>query len=335
MSLFRCTKCAHLREVGNDYIGKSAKCPKCSEVTPIYDTVAFVMALLRKHAAQGKRLQELRDNIPAPAKEAKVEQSSDYFDEIDIHNTTAFTQAQQFEPILKWFKERQIEVEINQDAIDTTGFFDEIALSLGRDFETLKFVSDQVKYVQNKGYQSVKLDMANKSAAEIKKITAFCAELYDYSFVARYAHQKKDKVIRLTLQTAPKIKHFWNGIWMEWFVLMELLQYFQQESIAASCMRSLEIKFQNDKANELDLFFVDANGNGYCIECKTGEFRHDIDKFLTMRRQLKLDKQQFVICVFGLSTEQAKGMSAMYDLTFTNELTLIEHIESCVGSAHA
>ena len=52
-----------------------------------------------------------------------------------------------------------------------------------------------------------------------------------------------------------------------------------------------------------------------------------------MRSQLKLDKQQFVICVFGLSAEQAKGMSAMYDLTFTNELTLMEHIKASVGSS--
>jgi len=29
MALFRCNKCGHIREVGNDYVGKSVKCPKC------------------------------------------------------------------------------------------------------------------------------------------------------------------------------------------------------------------------------------------------------------------------------------------------------------------
>lgn len=62
-----------------------------------------------------------------------------------------------------------------------------------------------------------------------------------------------------------------------------------------------------------------------------GEFRHDIDKYSSLRKKLKMEKDQFVICVFGLSQEQAQGMSSMYELTFVNEHTLINHMRTVIS----
>lgn len=326
MALFRCNKCGHIREVGNDYIGKSANCPKCDQITPIYDTTAFVKALILKHITLNNKLQELRKKY---VKRNDVVES-DSIEEIDIYNTKALTQADRYESILQWFEKRNIQVQVNHEAIDTTGFFDEIALSIGGNFSVLRFVSEHIKYIQNKGYANVKLDVSRKSPEEIKQITVFCKEMYDYSFVAKYYYQKKDKIIRLTLQTAPKIRDFFNGIWMEWFTLMRLLEFFRDQKINASCMRSLNITFPNGVSNELDIFFVTKNNTPVCIECKSGEFRQDIDKYLKLRKQLNIEKNQFVVCVFGLSREQAQGMTSMYDLTFTNEVNLINHIERII-----
>ena len=325
MALFRCNKCGHIREVGNDYIGKSANCPKCDQITPIYDTTAFVKALILKHITLNNKLQKLRQKYVK-----RNDVVDDSIEEIDIYNTKVLTQADKYEPILQWFEKRYIQVQINHEAIDTTGFFDEIALSIGDNFNVLRFVSDHIKYIQNKGYTNVKLDVSRKTPEEIKKITSFCKEMYDYSFVARYYYQKKDKIIRLTLQTAPKIRDFFNGIWMEWFTLMKLLEFFRDKKISASCMRSLNITFPNGVSNELDIFFLTKSNIPVCIECKSGEFRQDIDKYLKIRKQLNIEKSQFVICVFGLSKEQTQGMTSMYDLTFTNEENFIGHIERII-----
>jgi len=326
MALFRCNKCGHIREVGNDYIGKSANCPKCDQVTPIYDTTTFVKALILKHISLNNKFQKLRQKF---AKENGVVES-DSIEKIDIYNTKALTQADKYVSILQWFEKRNIQVQVNHEAIDTTGFFDEIALSIGGNFNVLSFVSNHIKYIQNKGYTNVKLDVSRKTPEEIKQITSFCKEMYDYSFVAKYYYQKKDKIIRLTLQTAPKIRDFFNGIWMEWFALMRLLEFFRDKKISASSMRSLSITFPNGKTNELDIFFLTKNNIPVCIECKSGEFRQDIDKYLKLRKQLNIEKNQFVICVFGLSQEQTQGMTSMYDLTFTNEANLINHIEKII-----
>jgi phage FluMu protein Com len=330
MALFRCNKCGHIREVGNNYIGKSVKCPKCDQITPIYDTVIFVKALIQKHITQTNKFQKLQQKF-AKEDDSDIQiVESNSSEEFDIYNTKVLTQADKYEPIVQWFEKRQIQIQINQEAVDTTGFFDEISLLIGNNYNVLKFVSDQIKYIQNKGYTNVKLDISKKSPEEIKQIKAFCKEMYDYSFVAKYFYQKKDKIIRLTLQKAPNIRNFFNGIWMEWFTLMKLLEFFGGKKINPSCMRSLNVSFSNGISNELDIFFLTKNNIPVCIECKSGEFRQDIDKYLKLRKQLNIEKNKFVICIFGLSEKQTQGMTSMYDLTFTNETNLISHIEKII-----
>ena len=330
MALFRCNKCGHIREVGNDYIGKSVKCPKCDQITRIYDTVIFVKALMQKHITQTYKFQKLQQKF-AKEDDSDIQiVDSNSSEEFDIYNTNVLTHADKYEPVVQWFEKRQIQIQINQEAVDTTGFFDEISLSIGNNYNVLKFVSDQIKYIQNKGYTNLKLDISKKSPEEIKQIKAFCKEMYDYSFVAKYFYQKKDKIIRLTLQKAPNIRNFFNGIWMEWITLMKLLEFFSDKKINTSCMRSLNVSFPNGISYELDIFFLTKNNIPVCIECKSGEFRQDIDKYLKLRKQLNIEKHQFVICIFGLSEEQTQGMTSMYDLTFTNETNLINHIEKII-----
>jgi hypothetical protein len=329
MAIFRCNKCGHIREVGIDYIGKSVKCPECNQFSTIYDTVNFLKAVIKKYQAQSKELESLKQES---SKNNLENQSAENisFEELDIHNTNALAQDNNLKPIYQWFEKRKIKVQFNPDAADTTGFFDEIALRLGNDFDVLSCVSNQIKYGQNKGFSSIKIEISKKTPQDIKKVTGFCKELYDYSFVAKYIYPKKENVIRLTLQTAPKIREFFNGLWMEWFTLMRLLHFFREKKIAPACTRALEIFFNENNSNELDLFVLTEKNVPVCIECKSGEFRQDIDKYLSLRKRLDISKNQFVICVFGLSNEQAKGMTSMYDLTFVNESSIIDHIEAVI-----
>ncbi|MCP3888290.1 MAG: DUF1887 family protein [Desulfobulbaceae bacterium] len=328
MALFRCNKCGHLREVQNDYIGKSVKCPKCKEVAPIHDTVTFIKNVIEKYRSKNLELQQLRQelsNAEIPELEVVEEVS---LEAIDIYNTSALTQQDQFIDIVNWFKKKQILVEANKNALDTTGFFDEVALDLGNHYDLLREVTDKIKRIQGKGYTNVKLTLASKSQKEIKAITSFCQQLYEYSFVAKYFYHKKDKIIRLTLQISPAIKNFFMGEWMEWFVFMKLLESFRDKQLATSCLRNLLVTFPNEDSHELDVLFLVNNSIPICVECKTGEFRQDIEKYSKLRKRLKIDKTQFLLCVVGLSQEQTQGLTAMYDVTFVNERTFLQHVET-------
>lgn len=146
MAIFRCNKCGHIREVGNDYIGKSVKCPKCDNTATIYDTIAFFNAFIKRHIAQAKELNKLRKEVTHDNSDKETAENF-IFEDIDIHNTNIFTQDNSFAPIIQWFNKQNIQVQLNPYAVDTTGFFDEIALLLGNNFSVLNLVSNQIKYI--------------------------------------------------------------------------------------------------------------------------------------------------------------------------------------------
>ena len=64
------------------------------------------------------------------------------------------------------------------------------------------------------------------------------------------------------------------------------------------------------------------------VECKSGEFRQDIEKYLKLRKRLNVDRSQFIIFSPDLSEEQAVALSNMYELTFANRERLDSHLRA-------
>lgn len=324
MAIFRCSKCGYLREVPNEYTGKSTSCPVCQELMPIYDTIDFIKKVVQKYVNLYKELQELKQQIPSVSKFTGIPDESAGNAEINIYNTTNMMKVDQFEPILQWFRRKQIQVDVNEKAVDTTGFFDEVAVKLGDNYELLKEVSDRIKRAQAKGYTNIALNLSKYSQKEVKCITDFCQELYQYSFLAKYYN--KEGRVQLSLQTAPAIVKFFNGEWLEWFVFMKLFALCHEKKLSYSCLRNFTINFPNEDKHELDVFFLLDGSIPLCLECKSGEFRSSIDKYSRLRRRLGIDKTYFLFLVVGLSNEQVQGLTSMFDLTFVNERTFLSHV---------
>ena len=92
MALFRCNKCGHLREVPDDYIGKSVKCPRCKQIAPpIHDTVAFVKNVLKKYRFQYKELHQLRQQVTNVEESEIPADEQQSLEAIDIYNTGLFS----------------------------------------------------------------------------------------------------------------------------------------------------------------------------------------------------------------------------------------------------
>ncbi len=326
MALFRCNKCGHLREVTNEYIGKSVKCPRCTQITPIHDTTAFVEKLLEKYFAQRKELQKLQQECCVIEEIYDGDTPRPSFNDINLFNTTALAESGQYEPIVEWFKKQKVKIEVDPRHLDTTGFFDEVAAAIGNNYNMLKDIIEKIKRTQKKGYQNISISLAKKSQKETKEIIEFCQKLYEYSFVAKYFYQKQEKIIRLALQTVPTIAQFFNGGWFEWFVFIKLTEFLRDKQRNFSCLRNFSVIFTNEDFHELDVFFLLDGRLPICIECKTGEFRQDIEKYLKLRKRVHMERSNFLLCVVGLSLEQAQGLSSMYDLTFVNEQNFLEHV---------
>ena len=210
--------------------------------------------------------------------------------------------------------------------VDTSGFFDEVAEAIGSNFDVLKEVLERIRWSQQKEHASTTIQLDKKSPADAKAISAFCQQLYDFSFVAKCFHNKPENNVRLILQTAPTIRDFFNGEWLEWHALMTCLRYAKERDRRFSCTRGLNLTLANGDPCELDVFMLIDGKLPICIECKSGEFRQNIDRYLALRKRLGLDAKQFVMCITGLSDENAKAFSAMYDLTFVSERGLAGHL---------
>ncbi len=323
MSIFRCNKCAHLQEQPDGMIGETIACARCNHPAPVYSTLYFVNQLLNKYFDAQREIAGLKANV-AGVSDVKASGASEptSLDTLDLSNTDLLASEAQHQPILDWFKRKQIKVQINARGVDTTGFFDEVAASIGGNLSVLKDVVERIRWAQQKEHSSTTVHLGKKSAEDAAAIATFCQQLYDYSFVAKCFHNRAENTIRLIVQTAPSIRSFFSGEWLEWHAMMTCLHYAKSRKKRFSCARNLTITLQNGDSYELDVFVLIEGTQPTCIECKTGEYRQNIDKYLMLRKTLGINSSNFIMCVAGLGDEHAKGLSAMYDLNFTSESAL-------------
>jgi len=329
MAICRCNKCAHLEEQADGQIGATVVCPRCGSTTPVYPTLFFVGRLLDKYFDAQRELIRLKgaagDALPQQAAKAVAVAPADV---IDLSNTDTLASAKQHQPISEWFGRKQISVQVNAQAVDTTGFFDEVAISIGDNLPVLKEVLDRLRWAQQKGYSSTVVPLDQKSPQEVQAITAFCKQLYGFSFVAKCIPNRQKNNILLALQTASTVRQFFNGEWLEWFAMMTCLAYCRERAKEFSCARLLVITLSDEERCELDVFMLIDNQLALCIECKSGEYRQDIDRYVSLRKRLGLTGKKLVMCVAGLSDEHARGLTAMYDLTFVSEQGLLPHLRT-------
>ena len=330
MAIFRCNKCAHLQEQADSEIGVTLACPRCDHPTQVYPTIFFVTRLLEKYFTAQREVIRLTTAATAgaagAAPPAKPADSAGPPAGVDLSNTDRMTSNEQHQPIVDWFRRKQVSVQIAAGAVDTSGFFDEVATLIGRNLPLLKEVLDRIRWAQQKGYASTVIPFDGKSPADVQSLTSFCRQLYEYSFVAKTVPNKQKNHLLLVVQTAPAIRHFFNGEWLEWFALMSCMEQATARGKQFSCARKLGLTLADGEQLEVDVFLLLDGGLPILIECKSGEYRQDIDKYVGLRKRLGLSGTNLILCVAGLEDEIAKGLTAMYDLSFVSERGLLQHL---------
>ena len=263
---------------------------------------------------------------PQPKKSNNPRPAPQKTPDLNIHNTDMMTKIDHYAPIVGWLKQRNFQAEVNEAAMDTSGFFDEIAIELGDNYKLLKRIVDTIKRRQQGKYDKAYIDLSRDEPKNIETIQKFCKQLYEYAFVAKYFYNSKDKKAILHLQAATKIINFFNGEWLEWYAVMKIAELCHQRKIKFSCTRNMIIYLSDDNNRyEIDVFFL-INDQPLFIECKSGEYREFIDKYTKLRRKLFIPKAQFLMLTSGVDEERVKGLTAMFDISFVNEAMLIEHI---------
>jgi hypothetical protein len=323
MAISRCNKCGNVTEHERELVGTTIVC-QCGASTAVYDTAYFVNKLSEMYFALRKEFNALGSDSSTPS-QTQLKKNGDT---LDIHNSDSLSCDAQHAPIVQWFKSKNITAIASINAVDTTGFFDEAAVAIGNDYELLGVVCEQIRYAQLKEYTSNLIHLEKKSKEDAKAIEVFVQRLYVHSLIARCISNKKEKNIRVVLQNAPSVRRFFAGDWLEWFALMVGLRICQERNINFSCARNMTLAFPSSENRELDVFFLINNNQPLYIECKTGDFRQDLDKYVALRKRLAIEQRYFILCVADLDSEQCKGLTAMYGMTFVNTRTLGQHLTS-------
>lgn len=326
MAISRCNSCGTLTEHDREMVGTQTSCARCETTFPIYDTVYFLSKLFDQYFAQRNELKTLRAAIPAATPQASEVEVGTF----NIHNSDLLSSEAQHKPIIDWLRSKNISATVNMNAVDTTGFFDEAAVAIGNDFELLGEICERIRFAQIKEYTSTLLHLDKKTAEDAKELESFARKLYEYSLLARCIVNKEEKNIRLVLQNAPAVRRFFSGEWLEWHALMVCLRICQERKVEFSCARNLAIELQPGEKREMDVFFLLNKTRPLYIECKTGEFRQDLDKYISLRKRLNVESKYFILCIADIDMEQAKALSAMHGMTFVNAQNLGQHFSTLV-----
>lgn len=338
MALVKCTYCKFIREVGNQHEGKRVKCPSCQTMLYVQDTINVVNELSEEVSQLHSEILQLKQNVrlahdeaakvkSAKAKDTKVTTATAVTTGYAFANLESSPIFENYNDIIQWFKQKQIQIEPNQAAMDISGFFDEIAVLIGDNYKLFGDIYEKIKRSQNKSGHFT-LNLTHHSQKDTQAIIRFLKDLYDNAFITRYNHDKTNKRVHVSLQTLPKIVNFFNGDWLEWYVLMKVATLLVDKKIKFSCLRGFHIYFPNEDKHEVDLFFLIHGKTPLWIECKTGEFQQFVSKYTTLRNRLKLQKKNSVLLVLGMPDEKVTGLSSTFDLTVVNEHNFLKHIES-------
>ncbi len=335
MPIYRCNKCGFVCEDTQTPVNTPTACGRCGTPSTVYGTVFFVEELIKRLATvtrdfKALQAQQATTPIPAAAPQAAAPgaataSAASAFPTLDATPATAPHTA-----LAQWFAQKNIQATIDPSAADTSGFFDEAAAELGDDYLLFADLLDRVRYSYRKSYTNVNLELGKLSQKDGQTITRFCRSLYEHTFFARYHYQKPEKIVRLTLQTAPAVRQFFEGGWLEWYALMQALSARERRSVTLSYARGVKVTFPNEDLHELDVLLQPEGQEPICIECKTGEFRRDIDKYVRLNKRLGLPKSRFILCCTDLNEEQAQGLSAMYDLSFVPLQMLKTHLQKMI-----
>ncbi|MGN6738238.1 hypothetical protein ACTHUG_11515, partial [Neisseria sp. P0022.S009] len=116
---------------------------------------------------------------------------------------------------------------------------------------------------------------------------------------------------------------------LEWFALGKMLEEAKHKGkdYAFSRARNVKVKFDNEDKQELDVVFLPTGKEQIVVECKSGEFRRDIEKYVRLKKRLNLPDDRFVILVADFEESQAVALGNMYGLTFVTPKSMMKHLQ--------
>ena len=237
MAIYRCNQCGFVSEEATTPIGTQIPCARCGTAATVFGTVFYVEKLVERYFSAMREIKALQQpdtppegmmdsNATPQATQAPENHAAEAspLQDVNLHNTSLLATAEQHAPLQTWFAARQIEAQFDYAQVDTSGFFDDAARMVGNGYALFAELMDRVRFAYRKSHSWVNLELASLPQKDAQAINTLCRQLYSHTFFARYHYQKPEKIVRLTLQTAPAVRQFFDGGWLEWYAFITLIE---------------------------------------------------------------------------------------------------------------
>lgn len=350
MSIYRCNQCGTIAETTQTH-NTTAICAKCQNNVQVYDTVFYIQALLKQYFAVSKELKALKENnANIVEKNESVKQSQQVAKthnpqqnqaqtskttnkkpvQAALNNTDFFANKQQHDEIKKYLDSKNIVATFDYSAVDMSGYFDESAELIGENFSLLEKHLKTLRYLYSNNKQTLTIDCINLPQQQTQKLQKIFKQLFEYTMFAKYIYHSNDKKIRLTLNMAEPVKKFFLGSWLEWFALIKLLKETHAQGKKFSIARSVIIQHSNGDKHEFDIVFKPENKMPIFIECKSGEFRQHLDKFIRICKKINIPTKNWLVLAAEIDKAQADAFEKMYPVRFCDLNHFVEKVKPLI-----
>lgn len=236
--------------------------------------------------------------------------------DIDINNSVYFATEEQHEKIRQYLTHKNISAEFNYNAVNFTGYFDEAAELIAENYSLLEKHLATIRYLYNQHEFGFSVNVKNVSQLEEQRLRDIFKTLFDYRLFAKYFYYRVTKTIHIKLSESAIVQKFFCGEWLEWFATVKLIKYAESKKMNYSIARAVNVQLLNGDRHEFDVIFLLEGAEALFIECKTGKFRQDVDKFLRICNKIDIDTKNWIVLAAQLDNTKAKAFEEMYPVRF-------------------
>lgn len=322
MAIYHCPHCGLLAE-STETVGNTSSCANCKQEVSIQDTVLFVQSVMSKYSELSNKIKLLQENfIPLDTASTQIQAA--------LNSSDLFANPKQHDKIKHYLNRKNLTVSFNYAAVDMSGYFDEAAELIGDNFPLLEKYLKQIRFLYANNKVSLMIDCVNLPQKENQKLQNIFKKLFSYTILSKYNYQASEKKIRISLNATNSVKKFLTGGWLEWFATIKLIKEAHAKEKTFSIARSVVVQHENGDKNEFDVVFMTEYKTPLFIECKSGEFRQDLDKFIRICKKINIPTKNWIVLASEIDKPQADAFEKMYPVRFCDLMHFLEKVKPLI-----
>lgn len=240
----------------------------------------------------------------------------------DVPINTAHAAPSPASPLESFLASRRIQIKVipPEDAADD--IIDSLSLFLGERYEALSGLLTKIKRAMQSG-MPITESLKNRAQQDVASIRQFCTRLHEVAFLEQYWHSRSQNLIKAKITTLPKAQRFFDGQWLERFILQKVKAVYRQVAAEVSTQLDFEylinpqITLPNGDDFELDVL-ARFGPWVYWIEAKSGDYQQHVAKYSKFARLLGLDYAHSWIVLTDVPDERCEELSSLFSMSVCN-----------------